>query len=174
VTKDKMENQLFLVLSEFVSFKLRTDGKIMYRKDGKAIVVPEGYPIYLQENSRKCYTLKTTSHYCIDGAAEYGNPNPFNNDEGEIFLVTCSEFLIDPPVSKARKKKKLPFFSLLFFCCLICISIRLPLFTFKSQKMDVRSDKKKLRLKKNICQRYTFFFRGVFILLKRDYCQNNL
>ncbi|ODM96967.1 G-protein coupled receptor Mth2 [Orchesella cincta] len=80
-----------------MDFKIRTDGRIMYRKDGKAIVVPEGYPIYLQENSRKCYTLKTTSHYCIDGAAEYGSPNPFNNDEGEIFLVTCSEYLFDPP-----------------------------------------------------------------------------
>lgn len=70
----------------------------MYRKDGKAIVLPEGYPVYLQEQSKKCYTLKSSSQYCIDGAAEYGSPNPFNNEPGEIFLVTCSEYLFEPPV----------------------------------------------------------------------------
>lgn len=79
-------------------FKIRKDGKIMYRKDGKAIVMPDqDRPIYLQEQNKKCFTLKPTAFYCIDGAAEYGNPNPFSNDEGEMFLVTCSEYLFEPP-----------------------------------------------------------------------------
>jgi hypothetical protein len=64
-------------------------------------VLPDGHPVFLKENSRKCYRL-ITKHYCIDGG-DIGDPNRgFSNDEEQIFLATCSELLYEPPVSASK------------------------------------------------------------------------
>lgn len=63
------------------------------------MLLPDGNPVFLKENSRKCYQLKT-QHYCVDGATEYGDPNEFSNNEEQVFLVTCSEYLYEQPVSR--------------------------------------------------------------------------
>jgi hypothetical protein len=82
----------------FDRFHLSLNGKVMYRKSGKA-VTPDGQPVsYGEEKNRKCYILKT-DNFCIDGAVEYGNPNGFVNDEGDTFLATCAEALRETPVS---------------------------------------------------------------------------